>query len=140
MDLQEKLALMQMANVRRGAISDEKGPEYTGEADRYAEEGADVLANFKRQDVRWGFNTHGLSSAFVYFGKHLDSIETFGREVRKLIEIQDWDGAARLVEQGEGIISRLDDARNYLDLIECLLWDATIHPLRFSGEKVVPHD
>lgn len=124
-----KQKIVQRANERRGAISDSKGPEYAGSADAYHNDDQDVLANFKRQDVRWGHNTDGLASAFIYFGKHLDSIETFGRELRAAME-GNWtrEMLLELVGRGEGILSRLDDARNYLDLIECLLADAKLHP------------
>ena len=126
MNLRLKDEVVSRANTRRGAISNEKGPEYAGQADSYANDTADVLANFKRQDTRWGHELSGLASAFLYFGKHLDSIETFGRELKKAG--LDTAATVALVNRGEGIVSRLDDARNYLDLIECLLVDAGIHP------------
>lgn len=125
MNLRLKDEVVSRANSRRGAISNEKGPEYAGQADTYGDDTSDVLANFKRQDVRWGHELNGLASAFLYFGKHLDSIETFGRELKKAATPED---ARALTTRGEGIVSRLDDARNYLDLIECLLVDAGLHP------------
>jgi hypothetical protein len=126
MNYAAKARVVTLANQRRGAISDEKGPEYAGSAEGYREQDADVLANFKRQDVRWGHALGGLASAFVYFGKHLDSIETFGREL-----LAAPDRGPELVMRGEGFISRLDDARNYLDLIECLLVDNGLHPSHY---------
>ena len=123
----EKQEAVARANARRGAISDAKGPEYAGQADAYKADDSDVLANFKRQDVRWGYDGSGLSSAFLYFGKHLDSIETYAREVKALLAAGDIDGAHALGLKGEGIVSRLDDARNYIDLIECLMLDALVH-------------
>lgn len=125
MNLALKNAVVSAANKRRGAISDEKGPEYAGQAEAYSRDDSDVLENFKRQDKRWGHGVNGLTSAFLYFGKHLDSIETFGRELKKAGSPEE---AQALVYRGEGIISRLDDARNYIDLIECLLVDAGLHP------------
>lgn len=125
MNLRLKNEVVSRANTRRGAISDQKGPEYAGQADAYTADNSDVLENFKRQDKRWGHGINGLTSAFLYFGKHLDSIETFGRELKKATSPED---ALALVLRGEGIISRLDDARNYIDLIECLLVDAGLHP------------
>jgi len=132
MNYREKQALVKRANERRGAISDLKGPEYAGQAGAYTDEDQDVLANFKRQDLRWGFLGGGLQSAFLYFGKHIDSIETFAREYTRLVNDPntgyDDHAFSALLTSGEGIISRLDDARNYLDLIECLLWDEALHP------------
>lgn len=125
MNLKRKDEVVSRANERRGAISNEKGPEYAGQADKYTDLTSDVLANFKRQDKRWGHDSEGLAAAFLYFGKHLDSIETFARELKKT---KTKDEAIALVNRGEGIVSRFDDARNYIDLIECLLVDAGIHP------------
>lgn len=123
-----KQEVVAAANRRRGAISDDKGPEYAGSAVHYQDDDQDVLANFKRQDDRWGYDGSGISSAFLYFGKHLDSIETYARGVKPLLEAGDTYAAHDLGLKGEGILSRLDDARNYIDLIECLLIDAVIHP------------
>lgn len=122
MNLATKERVLEIANVRRGAISADKGPEYAGSAKRYSDEDQDVLANFKRQGVRWG--TSPLLPTGVYFGKHIDSIETFVRETTR-------DGISvaeqrEIAARGEGIVSRLDDARNYLDLMECLLIDLDI--------------
>lgn len=134
MNYETKLAVVAEANRRRSGISDEKGAEYAGQAERYKDSDQDVLANFKRQDARWGFDGSGIVSAMLYFGKHSDSIETFARELRPLLErslspASDPDAdAVRLVWSGEGIQSRLDDARNYLDLLECLLVDAGLLP------------
>lgn len=128
MNKREKDMVVEAANQRRGAISDAKGPEYAGQAALYTDDASDVLANFKRQDKRWGFDGSGLESAFIYFGKHLDAIETFGRELLPILDERDRHEAHELVARGEGIISRLDDARNYIDLIECLLVDAGLHP------------
>lgn len=122
MNLATKERVLEIANVRRGAISADKGPEYAGSAARYSDSDQDVLANFKRQGVRWG--TSPLLPTGVYFGKHIDSIETFVREATR-------DGISvaeqrEIAARGEGVVSRLDDARNYLDLMECLLIDLGI--------------
>ena len=122
MNLATKERVLEIANVRRGAISADKGPEYAGSATRYSDSDQDVLANFKRQGVRWG--TSPLLPTGVYFGKHIDSIETFVREATR-------DGISvaeqrEIAARGEGVVSRLDDARNYLDLMECLLIDLGI--------------
>lgn len=130
MNHRDKRALVERANERRTNISDAKGPEYAGQADTYMADDSDVLANFKRQGRRWG--TDALQAAAIYFGKHIDSIETFIREmaIHNGSRPEQW----KLVNRGEGIISRLDDARNYLDLLECLLAEIGLHPeARIAG-------
>ena len=122
MNLSTKERILEIANERRNGISAQKGPEYAGSAAKYADADKDVLANFKRQGDRWG--TSPLLPTGVYFGKHIDSIETFVREATR--EGIDLKAQRDLAYKGEGILSRLDDARNYLDLMECLLVDLGI--------------
>lgn len=110
-----KMEIIREANRRRIGISDEKSIEYAS--------GDDVLANFKRQGERWNVET--LQAAGIYFGKHIDSIETFVKEMSRSEGLTE---RLRLVNRGEGIQSRLDDARNYLDLIECLLAEEGLLP------------
>lgn len=122
MNYKQKLELIELADRRRKGISDSKGPEYAGSGSKYTESDSDVLANFKRNAERTG--TDAILVWAIYFGKHLDSIETFVREWSRA-----GDSEKRvLVARGEGIVSRLDDARNYLDLGECLLADLGYHP------------
>lgn len=130
MNLKEKSALVARANERRGAISDAKGPEYAGQAEAYGTDGVDVLANFKRQAERWGVSP--LVVAGIYEGKHQDALETFVRELQKAAG--DWAKQFALVRQGEGILSRLDDLRNYADLFEGLLADLNLHPATVNPE------
>lgn len=122
MNLSTKERILELADERRNGISAQKGPEYAGSAARYADDDKDVLANFKRQGDRWG--TSPLLPTGVYFGKHIDSIETFVREATR--EGLTLAQQRELAYKGEGILSRLDDARNYLDLMECLLVDLGI--------------
>lgn len=119
-----KMRILQRTDQRRNNISDEKGAEYAGQADAYKNGDADVLANFKRQSGRWDISP--IHVIGIYFGKHIDSIETFVREVSK--PGLTWDQKVAIAEKGEGIVSRLDDARNYLDLFECLLYEECLHP------------
>lgn len=118
MNYKAKLGLLERADARRKGISDSKGPEYAGSGSSYQEDDADVLANFKRNAERTGADV--MTVWAIYFGKHLDSIETF---IREWAASETDDERAALVGRGEGIISRFDDARNYLDLGECILAD-----------------
>jgi hypothetical protein len=115
--------LFTIANTRRFGITTEKGPEYTGAGSDYTDDDSDVLANFKNVASRLG--TNPITVLGVYLGKHVDSINTFIKEMDK---VQSLEEAINLVYQGEGIVSRLDDARNYLDILECLLWEFGLHP------------
>lgn len=118
-----KLEVLERADQRRKGISDSKGPEYAGSGAQYLDENSDVLANFKRNAGRTGADV--LTVWAVYFGKHLDSIETF---IREWAAAETDEERQALVSRGEGIISRFDDARNYLDLGECILHEAGFHP------------
>lgn len=114
------------ACVRRYALADAKGAEYSGAGASYRENGADVLANFKSVAERIGGTPEQV--LMTYLLKHIDSINTTVRE-----------GAAPLPHThnvyaaGEGIVSRMDDARNYLDLLECLLIDN----YHITGEGII---
>lgn len=123
MNLDTKIMMLREANTRRTSISDAKGPEYTLAGDAYGEQDTDVLANFKH--VGDELELDALVVCSVYLKKHLDSIYTFMRRYQACEDEQD---QLELCEQGEGIISRLDDARNYLDLFECLLFEKGLHP------------
>jgi len=120
-NLSTKLQVVDTANRRRGAISAEKGPEYTGEGKNYAE--GDILANFK--NVASTVGSSPITVAGVYANKHWDSLSTF---IRDLPQVETAAEARALVERGEGIVSRLDDLRNYMDLLECLLVEYRLHP------------
>ncbi len=89
-----------------------KGRDYAG-----TDHQADVNANFKRAGERWGIGT--LQAWGVYFGKHIDAIETFIRT----------DGAA----QSEPILGRITDAVNYLFILLALLEDVELVPYQKSG-------
>lgn len=108
MDRDEQFEVYLEADLRRRQITVEKSAEYTNESE-------DVLRNFKAIAERLG--VHPLLVLAVYMNKHLDSVNTFIKRVHASPSAEFPD----LVQAGEGIISRLDDARNYLDLAECLV-------------------
>lgn len=108
-----------LACERRYGIADAKGAEYSGAGQTYKETGADTLANFKAVGERVG--TTPEQALMVYLLKHIDSINTTVREAGD--PFYSSVGQELIYAKGEGIVSRLDDARNYLDLLECLLID-----------------
>jgi hypothetical protein len=90
------LAMRERANVRRQADCDEKSRGYTrGDVDR--------LINFKRIGEKRGLSPQAILG--VYMQKHLDTIDH-------------WINTGE--EDAEGLVSRLDDVRNYCDLLEGL--------------------
>lgn len=123
MNFETKTRIVNRANERRIGISDEKGPSYTGEATSYKDEGANVLANFYLRADRGKLSV--FSVAQTYAGKHVDSLET---ALAQLAQSEDISARVTIVNSGEGLVSRLDDLRNYCDLIECILAEEGIHP------------
>lgn len=120
MNHKQRRAVETAACERRYGIADAKGSEYSGAGSTYKETGADTLANFKLVGDRLGISP--VLVLLTYWLKHVDSITTAVREA----ELHDSNtdvGRSIRYAQGEGIVSRLDDARNYLDLLECLLID-----------------
>ena len=73
---------------------------------RSAGSSEDVNANFKRVGELVGLSPKII--LWVYLEKQLDAIRTYLKTGRV---------------ESEPIISRLDDARNYLDILETLLQD-----------------
>jgi hypothetical protein len=115
--------IFELANARRFGITEEKGPEYSGAGSNYSADDADCLANFKNVAARIGSNP--ITVLGVYMLKHIDSVNTF---IKELERVENLEQALDLVYAGEGIVSRLDDARNYLDILESLLWEFGLHP------------
>lgn len=113
-----------LACERRYGIADAKGAEYSGAGSTYKETGADTLHNFKSVAERTGCTPE--QTLMTYLLKHIDSINT---AVKEAAAVAKGPGAdlnryrREVYAKGEGIVSRLDDARNYLDLLECLLID-----------------
>jgi hypothetical protein len=123
----DKARLVAAAHDRRNKISDQKGPEYAGSGSEYTADEADVLANFKKVGERLGLDP--LTVAGVYMTKHYDSIATWIREA----EGKTLEEKYASVESGEGVISRLDDLRNYADLLECLITELILWPEQEKG-------
>lgn len=134
MNFAEKNALITRANERRIGISDEKGPEYTGEAASYKAQDANILTNFYVRAERAKASV--FTVAQVYAGKHIDSIETALAELAKAGSI---DARVAIVRKGEGLVSRLDDLRNYCDLLECILMEEGIHPEKLDMQKIADY-
>ncbi len=91
-----RIKIIDEAIKRRKAIMDTKGNDYAGDSD--------VNMNFKRNAKLLGMRTQQIWA--VYFMKHIDAIMTYV-------------GDGKI--ESEPIIGRLDDARNYLDILECLM-------------------
>lgn len=123
MNLQTKALLIDKADRRRRKISDDKGAEYTLEGATYGSEDADVLSNFKRIGEKLDIDP--ITVCAIYTFKHIDSLTTF---LRRYMSTMDAHYRREIADEGEGIISRLDDARNYLDILECLLYESGVHP------------
>jgi hypothetical protein len=137
----------QLACERRYGIADEKGAEYSGAGSTYKETGADTLHNFKSVAERTGCTPE--QTLMTYLLKHIDSINTAVKEAaqceakRVTRTYQPDDPNPREVyAKGEGIVSRLDDARNYLDLLECLLVDLSCigNPAEYAVQEPGPDD
>jgi len=95
---------LEFGNFRDGLLK-----EALGENDRKSHDygsSVDVLANFKRQAERWGLDP--IQVWGVYFGKHVDSVETFVK-----------DGELK----AESVRSRFVDLLNYVFLGAALVED-----------------
>ena len=97
--------LVETANNRRLAITRTKGREYIGAVDDDFR--SNVLANFERVAERLELDPKVIWA--VYTQKHIDSIMTFV--------------AGKTGNPVESIVGRLDDVRNYCDLLEAMLHD-----------------
>ena len=81
-------------------VMEVKGRDYAG-----TDHQPDVNANFKRAAERWGVPV--LAAWGIYFGKHIDAIETYVRT----------GGQA----ESEPILGRITDAVNYLFILLALI-------------------
>jgi hypothetical protein len=93
----ERTAITEAATKRRMKIMDDKGKDYQGE------EKEGVNGNFYRNARVLGVSPTLIWA--VYFNKHVDSLMTFVRTGRL---------------ESEGLRGRLDDMRNYLDILEAM--------------------
>ena len=101
MTFEERQAIIQKAFDRRSKLMEDKGKEYSKGIK------TDVNFNFKEIAKRLGLTKEQV--LMVYLGKALLSIEKWTL-----------DGE---LSSGETIISRLDDARNYMDILETLFYE-----------------
>lgn len=102
MTFKERQSIIKKAFERRSKIMENKGKEYS-KGDR-----ADVNFNFKEVAKRLGLTKEQV--LMVYLGKAMLSIEKW---------ILDGE-----LSSGETIISRLDDLRNYADILESLFYES----------------
>lgn len=102
MNYQQRKKIIEQANKRRQSLMLNKGKEYSGGNE-------DINFNFKEVANRLGTRLAGtpLYACLVYLLKHQLSIEKWAR-----------DG---VLSSGEDIFSRLDDIRNYYDILETLI-------------------
>jgi len=101
MNFEERDELIKKATERRHQLLLNKGKEYA----KYKGETSDINFNFKEVGRR--LNLNPLEVCAVYLEKAILSIEH-------------WIVGGEL-SSGETIFSRLDDARNYLDILETLI-------------------
>ena len=102
MKYQQRKKIIEQANKRRQSLMINKGKEYSGGDE-------DINYNFKETSKRLGTRLAGTSEfvCLTFLLKHIQSIEQWARNGK--------------LSSGETIISRLDDARNYMDILESLL-------------------
>jgi hypothetical protein len=117
MNYYERRLIERAACERRYGIADEKGAEYSQAGELYRDGDTDTLHNFFSVAERAGMTP--VQCLLVYLAKHLDSVYTTAREAEALVG----DERKERYAKGEGIIGRMDDARNYFDLLECVLAD-----------------
>lgn len=115
MNADTRREIIEAAHAREVELIDTKGREYTGGAEQGND--LDTLANFKRVAERTGLNA--LQVWGVYFLKHVDAISTYLQDPTRAMS--------------EPITGRIDDARTYLGLLECLLVD--LDPVQERNEK-----
>lgn len=102
MNYEERQKIIEEATKRRFELLFNKGKEYSVGSE-------DINFNFKEIAKRLGTRLAGTPEyvCLVYLYKHLLSLEKWAK-----------DGE---LSSGETIISRLDDIRNYLDILESLI-------------------
>ncbi len=100
MKIEDRIKVTEQANNRRLAIMRTKNVEYAG-TDR---EDADSNKNFIHVAECLGLDAKTVCG--VYLMKHVDSLCTYLRTGK---------------ESCEGIVGRLDDIRNYCDILESII-------------------
>lgn len=104
-------------NIRREKILTGKGREYTNDID--------ALSNFKQNGERLGL--HPVQVLAIYMMKHVNSIETYLRQFNGQTTPEG------IIDSSEGITGRIDDAINYLELLQLLLRDFGISNMADNG-------
>ncbi len=99
----ERAGIIRKLHDRELVLLQTKGREYTGGAEEGNER--DVLHNFKDVAEQAGVTT--VQAWSVYFLKHVSSIMTHIADPSR--------------EMSEGISGRIEDARTYLGLLQCIL-------------------
>lgn len=94
--------------AERVAILAAKGHAYSGDADAFA--------NFKRNAESLGLTKYQI--LLIYMRKHIDAITTAIK-----------DNPNRPVDKSEGMVGRIDDAINYLDLLAGMLKEDDEQPM-----------
>ncbi len=102
MNYKQRKEIIEQANKRRQSLMLNKGKEYS-------KGNADINYNFKEVADRLGTRLAGTPeyTCLVYLFKQILSIEKWARDGK--------------LSSGETIFSRLDDARNYMDILESLI-------------------
>jgi len=90
------LQLSEKMTTMRTKLLKEKGEAYSGNDDAFE--------NFKRNGERHGLSKYQIWS--VYFGKHIDAITNAIKA-----------NPEQPVDNSEGLLGRIEDAQNYLDLL-----------------------
>ena len=103
MNAQKRLEILLETHKREIELIDTKGREYTFGAE--VGNDLDTLANFKNVGARLGLDAMEVWG--VYFLKHADAIFTYLKHPDR--------------DLSEPIFGRIDDARTYLGLLECLI-------------------
>ena len=100
MTVEKRLELVNSLHDEAIKIMIAKGNAYAG--------GQDSLANFKRNAERLGLSKYQIWG--VYFNKHIDAINNAIK-----------DNPEHPIDKTEGLEGRIIDAKNYLDILYCLL-------------------
>ena len=100
MDEQTRSELIEKLHQESVSIQKSKGKAYAGDGD--------TLANFKRNAINLGLSKYQVWA--VYFNKHIDSINNAVKANPQFP-----------VDQSEGLEGRIMDAKNYLDILYCLI-------------------
>jgi hypothetical protein len=100
MTVDRRKTIIEELNAEGLTLIESKGRAYAGDGDS--------LANFKRNAERLGLTKYQIWA--TYFNKHIDSINSAIQQ-----------NPNNPVDKTEGLKGRIIDAKNYLDILYCLL-------------------